>query len=170
MCTAPSSLSFRALFRWRISCSCRRHVSSNLPGKAGKFPSFQLLQKIGLPLKSGCPIRVNVCYTYLHLVDSYGKCSKNMPYIDPTGVRRGLKKKLSVVGISRDHYMKPTQTMHNYRGNQSKLPYLCIKFDFPQKWVPFNIISLPPKQHFKPNMSSHCPKIGHLMILLDKLL
>ena len=46
--TGPSSLSFRALFKWRISCSCRRHVSSNLPAASPKsrqsLTMFKLLQ------------------------------------------------------------------------------------------------------------------------------
>ena len=31
----------------------------------------------------------------------------------------------------------PAQTMHHYKGNPSKLPYICIVLVQP-KWVPFN--------------------------------
>ena len=43
------------------------------------------------------------------------------------------------------HYMTPTQTMHYYRGNLSKSPYICIKFDalkMGHSWWPLHPQSL----------------------------
>ena len=37
-----------------------------------------------------------------------------------------------LASMSQGHYMTPTQTMHYYKENPSKIPYICIKFDSPK--------------------------------------